>query len=190
MDKDNNSRLKNCNTCRNNIMLDGVISFFDYKDPNIKEMMKFLKFKYSYNIGKYFGKTIGDIINKRYTLDESYILIPVPLSKKRLNQRGFNQSYIFGNELSKKIGIGLFSDILIKNKGTSDQIGLNQDERFKNLKSAFSVKYDKIIKYNLYGKNVILIDDIITTGSTVANCAVALKNSGFKKVFVLTIART
>ncbi|MBP8688810.1 ComF family protein [Patescibacteria group bacterium] len=189
-DKDNSSRLKNCNTCRDNIMLDGIISFFDYKDSCIKEMMKFLKFRYSYNIGKYFGEVIGNIFNERYKLDENYILIPVPISKKRLNERGFNQSYIFANELSKKININIYPDVLIKDKNTADQVGLTQEERSKNLKSAFSVKYDKIIKYNLYDKNVILVDDVVTTGSTVANCAMILKNNRFKKVFVLTIART
>lgn len=188
--KDNGSKLKNCNKCRENVLLDGIISFFDYHDNSIKNMIKSFKFKYSYDIIRFFGERIGDIINKKYFLDDRYILIPIPLSKKRYNYRGFNQSYIFANSISKKTNLKLYDDILIKSKNTINQVGLKELDRENNLKNTFFIKYDKLLKYDLFNKDVILVDDVITTGKTASSCAKELKKSGFKKVFVLTLART
>lgn len=188
--KDNDNKLKNCMKCRDNIVLDGILSFFDYHDPCIMEMIKCFKFKYAYDIGKFFGKEIGDIFSMKYKLDSNYIILPVPLYKKKYNSRGFNQSYIIANEISKKTGLCLYSDVLIKAKDTINQVGLKENERDKNLRNTFFIKYDNILRYGLLNKNVILIDDVITTGNTASNCAKILKKNGFNKVFVLTIART
>ena len=190
VDKDNGSKLKNCNKCRENIVFDGVLSFFNYHDKSIKSMIKSFKFCYAYDIGRFFGERIGDIVSKKYILDDSYILVPVPLSKKRLNYRGFNQSYIFAKAIAERTGLKIYNDVLIKGKNTINQVGLKESARIKNLKNTFFVKYDKLLKYDLFNKNVILVDDVITTGKTASNCVKELKKNGFKKVFVLTIART
>lgn len=189
-DKDNGYNIKNCKKCRENIGVDGIISFFDYHDNKIKKMIHSFKFRSAFDIGKFLGEKIGDIMNKKYFLDGGYVIIPVPLSKKRFNFRGFNQSYVIASNMARIMNLDIYYDILFKGKNTKTQAGLSENDRNINLKSAFFVKYDNILRYNLYNKNIILVDDIITTGNTAFRCARELKLAGFNKVFVVTIART
>ena len=112
-------------------------------------------------------------------------LIPVPLSKKRLKQRGYNQVAVWGVPLGKMIGSPLNTTILTQNKETTSQVSLSADERWKNIHGAFSVNTDQI-----RGKNIVILDDVITTGATLNECARVLRKAGARKIFALTIARS
>ncbi len=117
--------------------------------------------------------------------DSPDIILPVPLHKKRLQQRGFNQSLILAQKLfpndKKKIRV----DLLARKANTQNQTGLSGTERRKNLKNAFSVRNP----YKIAGQKAVLIDDVFTTGSTANECAKALKATGAKRVDVLTVCR-
>lgn len=109
-------------------------------------------------------------------------LIPIPLHSSRKRKRGFNQAELLAKELSRRAGIPVDSRLLFRVKKTRAQKDLNDQERLENLKNAFSVRKRK----NPY-KNVILVDDIYTTGSTVDAAAEELKKQGVQNVYVLCI---
>lgn len=115
------------------------------------------------------------------------ILIPVPLHPLRLLARRYNQAALLAHKFSKETGIPVFLDGLKRVRHTPSQGHLNAGERAKNVKKAFAVtpRYIEQIK----GKNILLIDDVYTTGSTVNECARALKKAGAFEVNVLCIAR-
>ncbi len=116
---------------------------------------------------------------------ESYIIIPIPLHKSRLKWRGFNQSELIANELSKNIGLPAIANILIRVKKTKDQTQLSKEERISNIQNAFQIKNPAEIS----GKNIILLDDVYTSGATMEAAAKTLKEGGAKKIIGLVIAK-
>ena len=109
--------------------------------------------------------------------------MPVPLHSSRLRQRGFNQSIEIARVISKKRHIPIEYDAVIRQRSTVSQTGLNAQQRRKNMKDAF------ILQANFNYKHVLIIDDVVTTGSTVNELAVLLKKNGVERVGVLSIAR-
>lgn len=112
------------------------------------------------------------------------VIIPVPLHPRRLRQRGFNQSELLAKVLGKYFGIPVV-DALERIRDTKAQFDLPREERLRNVTGAF-----KVSQFNLvYNKRILLLDDIYTTGATIAECSKALKIAGAKRVEVLTLAR-
>ena len=114
-----------------------------------------------------------------------FVLVPIPLSKRKLKWRGFNQAEEITKELSKFLKIPLISDCLIKIKETKDQVELSEEERKENVKNAFLVKN----KEKISGKNILLVDDVFTTGATMEEAARVLKESGAKKIIGVVVAK-
>ena len=112
------------------------------------------------------------------------VVVPVPLHPGRLRSRGFNQSLLLARRVSGLIGVRLDYLSLKRTRPTRPQVNLNSRERRENVKGAFEVKKPDAFK----GKKVLLVDDVLTTGSTVRECARVAKGSG-AEVFVLTLAR-
>ncbi|MBP7765840.1 MAG: ComF family protein [Deltaproteobacteria bacterium] len=112
-------------------------------------------------------------------------VLPVPLHKKRLRERGFNQSLLLARALGRKYGIAVDFSLLKRRKFTLTQTGLTRQEREKNIKGAFETARPGQIA----DKNLILVDDVYTTGATVNECARILKHSGAADVAVVTLAR-
>lgn len=117
-------------------------------------------------------------------IPEQDCILPVPLSKKGLISRGFNQSLLISKILSEEINIPLFINALIKTKDTMPQIGLNAKQRMKNVKGAFAANSD------IKGLKLLLVDDVMTTGATARECAKTLIKAGAKEVVVITLARS
>lgn len=114
------------------------------------------------------------------------VLIPVPLSKKRRIERGFNQAEILGGFLAKNARIKLDDKTLVRSLHTPvHRAAMDRKAREMTVKKAFAVTRPKLIE----GKNVLLIDDVFTSGATVSACAEILKKNGAARVYVLTIAR-
>lgn len=113
-------------------------------------------------------------------------VIPVPLHRSRLRQRGFNQAVLLGNALSQQLSLPMLPDTLIRTRPTRPQIELTATERFFNVKNAFTVARPEAVA----GKRILLLDDVMTTGSTMNECARELKKAGAEFVVAMTIART
>ncbi len=119
-------------------------------------------------------------------IEQSNFIIPVPLHRRRLRERRFNQSALLAQEIAARTKKPHIPDALLRIRHTQPQQGLNAKERNKNVRGAFAVKEShlKILK----GKNILLIDDVFTSGATLNECARILKSAGTAKVNVLTIA--
>lgn len=111
--------------------------------------------------------------------------MPVPLHPSRLREREFNQSAILALVIGERLGIPVLTDILLRERHTRPQVGLDMKERKKNVVGAFTVQNGEMI----IDKDIILVDDVYTTGSTVNECAKALKKNGAGVVSVVTLAR-
>jgi len=114
-----------------------------------------------------------------------WLIVPVPLSGSRLRKRGYNQAEILAKDLSKKFKLP-FQNILKRTRDTKTQVGLSNIERKENIKGAFKLDASG---YRLKAKNVFLVDDVVTTGSTLLEAANILKRNGARRVIGLTLAR-
>lgn len=113
------------------------------------------------------------------------IVMPVPLHRKRLRQRGFNQALLLSHGVSSEFEIPLSVDNLVRNRFTKPQVGLSGEERIKNVEGAFAIRRPGEVE----DKSVLLVDDVFTSGATMNECAAALKQSGAARVMALTLAR-
>ena len=173
---------KFCLNCKNEEKdFDIARSVFIYKDK-IKQLIAGLK----YNNKPYISRTLGMFLVEKYKEMrwDVDMIIPVPLSESRRKWRGYNQAELLANVVSDSIGKPINTEALVKIKDTDSQAGLTLQERRKNLRSSFKITDRYIVK----NKNILLIDDVLTTGSTASACAKALKKSRAKNVYVLTIA--
>ncbi len=120
-------------------------------------------------------------------LDKTDFILPVPLHRQKLWQRRFNQSAIIAQELAKRAGKEWIADALLRLRATVPQKGLSKKERDLNVKNAFGLnaRYAETLK----GKNVMLIDDVFTSGATLNECARTLRKAGAAAVYILTVAR-
>ncbi|KAB2846004.1 MAG: ComF family protein [Hyphomicrobiaceae bacterium] len=115
------------------------------------------------------------------------MLVPVPLNRWRLLRRRFNQAALLARELSTRTGVPFEPDILRRPRRTRSQVGLKPAERRKNVAGAFAIARGRAEK--IAGRNIVVIDDVITTGATVEAIARALKAAGAARVDVLVLAR-
>lgn len=118
----------------------------------------------------------------RELVDAADLLLPVPLHPRRLKGRGFNQALLLAQAFPDK---PLGREVLIRSRHTAPQVGLNPKERRENVKGAFAVSQPGLVQ----GQNVLLIDDLFTTGATAKECARVLLRAGAARVEVLTVAR-
>ena len=174
-----------------------IFPLFDYRHLPIKKSIWLLKYKGKKRLAGIFAEIVYEKIIEELSelsLMKNFrepILIPIPLSSKRYRERGYNQAEMICQELKKinnlRHGVDwrLEKNVLIKIKETEHQAKIkDRRDRLKNLADSFSVKNPELIK----GKNVILIDDVTTTGATLAEAKKILKQSGAKKVIAFTVA--
>ena len=181
------SLAKYCLTCKNNKRYFKFARSLLIYENKVASAIKKFKYENKKFIGKYLAKFMAETFYK-YEKDFGEIdyLIAVPLYPSKQKERGFNQSEILADELSKIINIPVLKNNLVRIKNTQTQTKLSYKERQENLENAFKVLNWREIK----NKRVILIDDVLTTGSTINHCSMVLKNSGAKEIFVITAATT
>lgn len=114
------------------------------------------------------------------------LVVPVPLHRSRLRQRGFNQAVLLGGTIARRFSLPLLPDALARTRPTEPQVELSAAERRLNVKGAFAVNGPDRVA----GKRILLLDDVMTTGSTMDECAKELKKAGAGMVIALTVART
>ncbi|MBI4848627.1 MAG: ComF family protein [Nitrospirae bacterium] len=152
---------------------------FGLYEGALKKAINFLKF---YGI-KRLSKPLSDIITQ-IKLPQVDAVVPVPLHEKRLRQREFNQSALLAKYLAESLGTDVVVNCLVKIRDTRPQVGLSSQERRKNLRKAFDIKQRELIN----GKNIMLVDDVVTTGATVRECSKVLKKAGAKNIYAITLA--
>ncbi|MFN3135810.1 MAG: ComF family protein [Candidatus Kryptonium sp.] len=164
-----------------------AFSCFHFKEESIVQMLIHeLKYQNKRTIGILLGEIVGNAIKYDPDFTSADALIPVPLHKIRLRERGYNQSELIAQGISKITGIRVINDMLIRRKNTQTQTKLNLEQRKENVKDAFMI--NKKYKSFIVGKKFIIVDDVITTGSTITECAKELISSGASQALVLSVA--
>lgn len=145
-------------------------------------------YAYKYYGKNYMYKALGEIllntIEEKSLKDTIDIITYVPLHRRRKALRGYDQSELIGKYISKKLDIPFSKGNLIRKKSTKSQTKLNRDQRMKNLENAFYIRNNK----EFLNKEILLIDDIITTATTIEECSRVLKEKGCKKIIGLAIS--
>jgi ComF family protein len=176
----NNDRL--CLLCqRDPLQIDGVRSMA-YFDGTLREAIHSFKYHNLQDLAIPLGKLMGDYWEKSPLPAE--IIVPVPLHKDRLRERGYNQAALLARELGKSIGLPVSENSLVRVRATRPQVELGAQERKENVSDAFHCS-----NIELKEKQVLLIDDVCTTGATLEACSIALRQVGARSVWAFTLAR-
>lgn len=164
--------------------LDGVVTLcFLNKGNKPEALIHHLKYSNRRDIGEEMGGILGKKI-QNFIADYD-LLMPVPLHQKKLNQRGYNQATSIATGVSYVVKIPCISKVLTRKKHTESQTRKSRIQRFENVSNAFTVANKEWVK----GKKIVLIDDVITTGSTAITCAETLFANGAEKVFIAALAK-
>lgn len=160
----------------------------DYQNSLVKNMVLNLKYNFIRDLVDPIGQLMSRRLAQCHSKNESAFLIPVPLHKKRLRWRGFNQAELLANKIGQESDIPVIDDALIRRRHALPQAKIeNALQRKENIKNSFAINPD--FKKDISGKTIILIDDIATTGATLAECARALKPLQPKQIWALVFAR-
>ena len=171
-----------CDYCKNKTFsVDFARSVFRYEEP-VSKLIRRLK----YDGEKYLADELADRMKVVFLRSIGYAdgVVFVPAEARRKRDRGYNQSQLLAVALSEKIGIPVLDGAVEKIKSTTSQVGLSVKERKENLKGSFAVKNKGLIK----GKRILVVDDVMTTGSTLEAMAERLKSAGASEVIALTVA--
>lgn len=153
--------------------------------PYLRHLIHQFKFHQRTYLKHAFVRRIADFVQlHNLDLDQFDALVPMPLAPARLRERGYNQSLLLGELLAKEFAKPLWSKALLKSRHTRSQSALSRKERFTNVEGAFRIKPSS----RFSRANILIIDDLLTTGATAASAAQAVKAAGANTVAVLTLA--
>lgn len=175
-----------CATCKNvKLWFDSVHSAARYEG-----VVRKLIHRYKYGRNEALTITLNKILIENvpkyyHTTSKVDIVVPVPLFWLKRIKRGFNQSQLLARGLAKHLSLPISMGNLRRIRNTASQTLLSRHERIKNIQDAFDIQKPKEFLH----RNILLVDDVITTGTTASECARKLKENGAKKVYVLTLAR-
>lgn len=176
--------------CLSRQSLDGLTSIFTYKGM-IRRAITKLKYRFVSDLAvalvEAFLSFCGeDLAFSKFCQREKVSLVSIPLHPARKRWRGFNQSELLGKMIAQNLGIGFSPDLLIRVKNTTPQMTLREKDRQQNIKDAFSVSRN--VQLSQF-PNILLFDDVWTTGATLKEATKVLKRKGVKQVWGLTLAR-
>lgn len=161
-----------------------VFSPFDY-DGDVRQCVKYSKYG-----GRQFAalrilSTLG--INYTFNLNQKYdgfVIVPIPLNKRKFRSRGFNQAEVIAKILADKYKLQLSNKILLRTKETETQFKFTREQRYQNMENAFDSN-----KENVKDKKILLVDDICTSGATLAEASSVLYKAGAEEVKAFTLSR-
>jgi competence protein ComFC len=151
-------------------------------DGSVRQALHHLKYRRDFSLGDTLALPMSEYALKlQWPID---VVVPIPLSQQRFRERGYNQTALIAYPLSIRTGCQYDSRVLTRARHTHTQVGLTASERKVNVQGAF-VANNKLVQ----GKNILLVDDVATTGATLSSASDALILAGAKSVFALTLAR-
>lgn len=177
-----------CNKCAANHYLDQCLSAGNYTNPLLSQIIKACKYSFAKELSIPIAQFIINFLENDFSSysslfeEKNIFLVPIPLHKKRLNWRGFNQSELLAHKISKKFEVELLLELL-RIKNNTPQAKLEEEKRRSNLSGSFYWTGRA-----LNNKKIILIDDVATTGTTLDETAKILKQAGAQKVIAITVA--
>jgi ComF family protein len=178
--------------CKTKQSIDGCFTGVIYKGV-VKKLLYAFKYKpYLANLSDYLAELLFESLIQNETYMHVYdvhksVFAPIPLFAKKLRQRGYNQSLLLAQSLAR-LQQGSVKELLVRTKETNPQFGLTREERKANIKGAFTIN-NQYAKVNSQRSSIFLVDDVVTTGSTLVEAALVLKKSGYKDVYGITFAQ-
>lgn len=162
---------------------DGILSACDYNSPLLARIVHELKYKGIKRLAEPCASLIYEFLNKgNIKFDNSWIITAVPMHEYKLKVRGFNQSELIAKELASFMNLD-YEPLLEKVRHTAPQISLDKRARKSNLDGCFKIAEGRIVK----GKKILVIDDVVSTGSTMSECLKTLREEGTSEVWGLTL---
>lgn len=175
-----------CHACRTSprVHYETIRSAAEYRG-SIRDLIHSFKYRHRDHLYRVFGRMLIEVLaGQPYRKDIDYV-VPVPMHPLKRYLRGYNQSELISIPVASFLRRPVLSRVLVRRKYTRPQFTLRKNERRENLAGSFAVVHPAFIR----GKNLLLIDDICTTGATINECAGALRRAGARRVYALTIAR-
>ena len=154
------------------------------KGGKMQHLMHQFKYKGMQKVGNMLGNIAGEQLHKNQIFNSADLIIPVPLHNSRLRKRGYNQSTCFAEGLSEKLNAVVELDNLVRVRATETQTHRSRFARFENMQEVFTLKNPEALK----NKHVLLVDDVVTTGSTLEACGAILLEVEGLKLSIATIA--
>jgi ComF family protein len=172
-----------CHKCQSQTWdIDGIYSIFKYGGVIRQAIIQF-KYENIKVLADPLSHCMAEYLQKHHLPFD--IIIPVPIHKRRLRERGYNQSSLLARRLSHMTRTPVVEGVLIRTKHTPSQAKSDSvDQRRKNIRNAF-----KCVSHDISGKRILLIDDVCTSGATLNSCATSLKSAGAASVWGLTLAK-
>lgn len=171
-----------CEDCRNfNHIFDRGRALYEY--DSMKEAIYRFKYRGRKEYADFFGKELAEKLGEEIKGFKADAIVPVPLHKEREKKRGYNQAALVARSLGKELHIPVNEKLIYRKKATLAQKNLKGKERQNNLKNAF-----KIGQNDVKLKTIIVVDDIYTTGATMDEVSMCLKNAGIQKVYCISLA--
>lgn len=147
--------------------------------------MVLLKFEQLVPLGKWFADRLAKLVERNGELLAADVVVPVPLHRDRLRERGYNQAELIARLLARRLRLPCRSVLLVRTRPRPDKLHLTREERWSSVRGAFAARPGSQVD----NQRVLLIDDVMTTGAIVNACARALRDAGAKSVVSLTVAR-
>jgi len=169
-----------CKECRERRVYYEKLLYYD----EYKEVIKDKIISYKFNDNSYLYNFFAELLLPKLLNEDIDLITAVPISKKRMKERGYNQSELIARKIAKIMEVP-YMNLLLKNQETKRQSELSRIERMINIQNSFDFNN----KYDIKGKKILLIDDVFTTGSTVNECSKVLKKSGSTSIEVAVIAK-
>ncbi len=169
---------------KENVIADFHSLFVFEKGKEFQDIIHTIKYNENFSMGVFLGKFMAQNLYEKINKWQPDCFIPIPLHHLKKAERGYNQSYYLAKGASKVIGVPVLNNVIKRDRFTPSQTNLNLKERKDNISGAFKLKNSNKIS----GKKIILVDDVITTGATITECAKVLINNGAEKVFSISAA--
>jgi competence protein ComFC len=166
-------------------IISGFTSLYVFeKDKELQRIIHSMKYENNFRVGETLGKLLGDKLQNEIHIRNLDLIIPVPLHHLKKSERGYNQSFYISKGVNSKLKLVLDERCVKRIKYTETQTSMNIREREKNIAGAFKVKKSN----NITGKNILIIDDVITSGNTVTEFGKTLKENGAATIYAASLA--